>query len=56
MLIKWPKFALSVTKYIGNFVLHRSVESCGLGNELSVETVESRSTGTSTMFAGRGLV
>jgi len=33
MLVKWPKFALSVTKYIGSFVLHRSIESCDLGNE-----------------------
>jgi len=50
MFVKWLKFALSVTKYVGNFVLHRSIESCDPGNEWSVETVESRGTGTSTMF------
>ena len=33
MLVKWLKFALSVTKYVGNFVLRRSIESCDLGNE-----------------------
>jgi len=56
MLVKWPKFALSVTKYIGSFVLHRSIESCDLGNEWPIETVESRGTGMSTVLAGHGIV